>query len=223
MIWIVLFSVLSIYLLYTTLKTEPQIAKPGKDLRFDLSIGFYDAIFGCESEVRIPRLEAISDDTAIPVIRVLKIVVPPGVDCGTKLRLVGEGDASKNGGRPGDLFIQILTPAHDGGLRRKGLNIESEVNITKEQARIGCELIVKTIWGDLKIGVKPQTTQGDTLALKGCGISAPGSPTKKGNHTIHFFCQEHEFNEIPNILPSSDARSILPEAAYLGEGWGEGI
>jgi DnaJ-class molecular chaperone len=223
MIWIVLFSVLSVYLLYSTLKTERRATKPGKDLRLDLPIGFYDAILGCETEVRIPRLEAISDDTAIPVIRLLKIVVPAGVDCGTKLRLVGEGDASKNGGKPGDLFIQILAPVHDGGLQRKGLDIQSEVSITKEQSRTGCELAVKTIWGDLKIVVPPQTTQGDTLVLKGCGISAPGSPMKKGNHTIHFFCQEHEFNEISSIAPSSEAMSIIPETPYLGEGWGEGI
>jgi DnaJ-class molecular chaperone len=222
MIWIVLFSVLSIYLLYSTLKTERRIAKPGKDICLDLSIGFYDAILGCETEIRIPRLEAISDDTAIPVIRVLKIVVPPGVDGGTKLRLAGEGDASKNGGKPGDLFIQILAPAYDGGLRRKGLDIESEVSITKEQARIGCDLIIKTIWGDLKIVVPPQTLQGDTLVLRGCGISAPGTSKKKGNHIVYFFCQEHEFNETPGMAPS-DAMSILPEAPYLAEGWGEGI
>jgi DnaJ-class molecular chaperone len=223
MIWIVLFSVLSIYLLYSTLKTEHRATKPGKDLRLDLPIGFYDAILGCETEVRIPRLEAISDDTTIPVIRVLKIVVPPGVDCGTKLRLIGEGDASKNGGKPGDLFIHISAPVGAEGLQRKGLDIESEVSITKEQARIGCDLLVKTIWGDLKIVVLPKTMQGDTLVLKGCGVSAPGSPMKKGNHTIHFFYQEHEFKEISSIAPSEAISNILPEAPYLGEGWGEGI
>lgn len=222
MTWIVLFSVLSIYLLYTTLKTDRQVAKPGKDLFLDLPIGFYDAILGCEAEVKIPRLEAISDNTNIPVIRLLKIMVPPGVECGTRLKLAREGDASKNGGRAGDLFIQILAPVYGGGLQRKGLNIESEVTITKEQAQTGCDLVIKTIWGDLNIVVPPQTVQGDTLVLKGCGAPHPGSPNKKGNHVIHFFCQEHEFNEIPSITPSNTI-GILPEATYLGEGWGEGI
>ena len=222
MIWIVLFSVLSIYLLCTTLKTERQVAKPGKDLRLDLSIGFYDAILGCETEVRIPRLEAISDDANIPVIRLLKIMVPAGVECGTKLKLAREGDASKNGGRAGDLFIQILAPVYEGGLQRKGLNIESEVRITKEQAQMGCNLVIKTIWGDLNIVIPTQTMPGDTLVLKGCGVTSPGSPTKKGNHIIHFFCQEHEFNGTPSIT-LSDAIGILPEDTYLGEGWGEGI
>jgi DnaJ-class molecular chaperone len=218
MIWIVLFSVLSIYLLYTTLKTEHRVAKPGKDLFLDLSISFYDAILGCEAEVKIPRLEAISDNANIPVIRLLKIIVPPGVECGTKLRLAREGDASKNGGRAGDLFIQILAPVCEGELRRKGLDIDSNVSITKEQAQMGCDLIIKTIWGDLKVVVPPKTIQGDILVLKDCGISAPGSLTKKGNHTIHFFCREHEFNKISNIA-ASDVMNALPEAPYLGEGW----
>jgi DnaJ-class molecular chaperone len=222
MIWIVLFSVLSIYLLCTTLKTERQVAKPGKDLHLDLSIGFYDAILGCETEVRIPRLEAISDDTAIPVIRLLKIIVPPGVDYGTRLRLFGEGNASKNGGKAGDLFIHILAPLNDGGLLRKGLDIESEIAITKEQALLGCDLIVRTIWGDLNIVVPSKTIQGNTLVLKGCGVNRPGSSTIKGNHIIYFFCQDHEFNSSLKLTASSDAVS-LPEVAYLGEGWGEGI
>ncbi len=222
MIWIVLFSFLSIYLLCTTLKTERQVAKPGKDLCLDLSIGFYDAILGCEAEVRIPRLEAISDDANIPVIRVLKIMVPPGVECGTKLKLAREGDASKNGGRTGDLFIQILAPVYEEGLQRKGLNIESEVSITKEQAQMGCDFVVKTIWGDLNIVVPTKTMPGDTLVLKGCGVPHPGSLAKKGDHIIHFFCQEHKFNVMPSIVPS-DAIGILSEATYLGEGWGEGI
>ncbi len=219
MIWIVLFSVLSIYLLYSTLKTERQIAKPGKDLRFDLSIGFYDAILGCETEVRIPRLEAISDDTAIPVIRLLKITIPSGVECGTKLKLSGEGDASKNGGRAGDLFIHVIAPVQDKELLRKGLNIESEVGITKEQAVMGCNLVVQTIWGDLNIVVPPHTIQGDFLLLKGYGVATSGTPTKKGDHRINFFYQETEFSTLPMLAPAEEEASFL----YLEEGWGEGI
>ncbi len=219
MIWIVLFSVLSIYLLYSTLKTEPHVAKPGKDICLDLPIGFYDAILGCEAEVRIPRLEAISDDAAVPVIRLLKIMVPPGVECGTKLKLSGEGDASKNGGRAGDLFIHLVAPVKDKELLRKGLNIESEVGITKEQAAVGCNLVVHTIWGDLNIVVPPYTIQGDTFLLKGCGVAKPGSLTKKGDHKIHFFYQETEFNILAMLAPA-DEETGFP---YLEEGWGEGI
>ncbi len=219
MIWIVLFSVLSIYLLYSTLKTEQRAAKPGKDLRLDLSIGFYDAILGCEAEIRIPRLEAISDNATVPVIRLLKIMVPPGVECGTKLKLPGEGDASKNGGRAGDLFIQIIAPLQDKELLRKGLNIESEVGIGKEQAAAGCNLVVQTIWGDLTIVVSPYTIQGDTLLLKGCGVAKPGSLTKKGDHKIHFFYQEPEFSTLQMLAPAEEETSF----PYLEEGWGEGI
>jgi DnaJ-class molecular chaperone len=219
MIWIVLFSVLSIYLLYSTLRTEPHVAKPGKDICLDLSIGFYDAILGCEAEVRIPRLEAISDDAAIPVIRLLKIMVPAGVECGTKLKLTGEGDASKNGGRAGDLFIHLVAPVKDKELLRKGLNIESEVGITKEQAAVGCNLVVHTIWGDLNIVVPPSTIQGDMFLLKGCGVAKPGSLTKKGDHKIHFFYQETEFSILPMLAPA-DEETGFP---YLEESWGEGI
>jgi DnaJ-class molecular chaperone len=189
MIWIVLLAILSIYFLYTSIKTEHRVTKSGKDLRLDLSIGFYDAILGCETEVRIPRLEAISDDAAIQVIRLLKIMIPAGVDCGTKLRLKGEGDASKYGGRAGDLFIQVLAPLQDGELRRKGMNIESEVKISKEQAYTGCEVFVRTVWGEMKIVITPRSRNGDTIILKGCGVSKAEMPTKRGDHIIYLLCE----------------------------------
>ena len=220
MIWIILFSVLSIYLLYSTLKTEQRAANPGKDLSLDLAIGFYDAILGCETEVKIPRLEAISDDTAIPVIRVLKIVVPAGVGYGTKLRLSGEGDASKNGGRAGDLFIQLIVPAQDQELLRKELNIMSEVSITPEQAITGGDILVRTVWGDVVVLVPPHTVPGDTLVIHKYGVPKPGDPHKKGDHIIHFFRQEPESKVVPLLPPAAEAPGGFP---YLEEGWSEGI
>jgi DnaJ-class molecular chaperone len=182
----VLSFVIAIYLLYRTLRTERKISLQGEDLSLDIAIGFYDAILGCETEVRIPRLEAISDDVAVQVIRSLKIMVPPGVDAGTRLRLFGEGNASRSGGRAGDLLIQVLAPTKDGELRRKGMNIESEVEISRKQADTGDEALARTIWGESRIVIAAGTSSGDRVVLKGYGVANPKSPAKRGNHIIRF-------------------------------------
>ena len=77
----------------------------GEDLQFDLTLGFRDAIFGCEKTIRIQHLEVSSNSSVVPTIKTLTVNVPFGVDSETRLRVAGEGDASKSNGDPGDLYI----------------------------------------------------------------------------------------------------------------------
>ena len=39
--------------------------------------------------------------------KTLSVKVPPGVDNSDRIRLSGEGEASSNGGAPGDLYVQV--------------------------------------------------------------------------------------------------------------------
>ncbi len=38
--------------------------------------------------------------------------VPAGVDNGDRIRLSGEGEAGRNGGPPGDLYVEISVREH---------------------------------------------------------------------------------------------------------------
>jgi len=44
--------------------------------------------------------------------RTLEIKIPPGVDTGSRLRVVGEGESGPNGGPPGDLYVVIVAENH---------------------------------------------------------------------------------------------------------------
>ena len=44
--------------------------------------------------------------------RTLSVKVPPGVDEGDRIRLSGEGEAGRNGGPPGDLYVEIRVQPH---------------------------------------------------------------------------------------------------------------
>ena len=39
--------------------------------------------------------------------KTLSVKVPAGVDTGDRIRLAGEGEAGRNGGPPGDLYVEI--------------------------------------------------------------------------------------------------------------------
>ncbi|MGK7924866.1 MAG: DnaJ C-terminal domain-containing protein [Spirulina sp.] len=99
----------------------------GDDLRLDLNFNHQVAWFGGEEEIRIPKLIICNDclghgfiltetltqeeclscqsNGRIPHTRKLKIMIPAGVDTGTRLRVAREGDDGKYGGASGDLYI----------------------------------------------------------------------------------------------------------------------
>jgi DnaJ-class molecular chaperone len=106
---VLIFSLFCGHIVYQTFKDKPD--DQGGDLRLDLQLGFYDAMIGCKKEITIPRFEVNSDNQFLEVHRSLKVNIPAGSVDGDRLRLVGEGDTSKKGGRPGDLFILIIVPS----------------------------------------------------------------------------------------------------------------
>jgi DnaJ-class molecular chaperone len=58
------------------------------------------------------------------------INIPPGVDSGERLRVAGKGHAGVNGGRYGDLYIniQVAPPtAAEAMFKRKGADLNVEV------------------------------------------------------------------------------------------------
>ena len=44
--------------------------------------------------------------------KTLSVKVPPGVDYGDRIRLGGEGEAGRNGGPAGDLYVEVRVREH---------------------------------------------------------------------------------------------------------------
>lgn len=113
----------------------------------------------------------------------LTVKIPHGVENGSKMRIANEGNAGKNGGRTGDLYVIIhVKPSRE--FLRKGFDIFSELVISTPQAVLGDEVTVNTIYGE-DIAKIPQGTQNeDIITLKGKGVPYLGSDSQKGNHYI---------------------------------------
>ncbi|MBD2693663.1 DnaJ C-terminal domain-containing protein [Anabaena catenula] len=154
------------------------------NLKLNLNLGFYEAIFGCEKEIQFNHLEAKPDGNVMPVTRTLQISVPAGVKPGTRLLLSGEGDVNENGEKPGDLYVYLAMPLEEESLKRDGINIVSEIRITAAQAQIGTELSVNTIDGETKMMIPAGIRNGSYLTLAGHGVPKLGSPSERGDHMI---------------------------------------
>ena len=72
------------------------------------------------------------------------IIVPEGVDSGTKIRLKGQGARGNRNGPPGDLLITFQVEP-DRFFRREGLDVVAPVPINIAQATLGSKVQVRTI------------------------------------------------------------------------------
>ncbi len=109
--------------------------------------------------------------------RNVKVKIPNGVDTGSRLRIAGEGELGKNGGPPGDLYIEMIVRPH-AIFVRNGNNLVVETPISFTQAIFGSEIVVPTIDGKAKIRTSPGTQNGHILRLKGKGIQGFNMPGK---------------------------------------------
>lgn len=110
------------------------------------------------------------------VTRHIKVRIPPGVDTGVRLRMSGEGEAGRAGGRPGDLYVFIGVREHPE-FRREGPHLFTATELTLTQAVLGSEVSVPTLEGAASLTIPPGTQAGTTFTLKGKGLpSLDGGP-----------------------------------------------
>lgn len=100
------------------------------------------------------------------------IGVPAGVVEGTRLRIAGRGHAGRQGGRTGDLYVEIHVQPHPV-LRREGNNLVMTVPVAVHEAVLGARVDVPTLDGDLKLRIPPGTQAGQRFRVSGRGVPAP--------------------------------------------------
>jgi len=99
----------------------------------------------------------------------IKVKVPPGVDSGVRIRVPGKGEAGKNGGATGDLYVQIKVKAHPV-FERSGQDIFMKLPISFTQAALGCDIEIPTLDGKESVKIAPGTQNNSLLTLKGKGV-----------------------------------------------------
>lgn len=103
------------------------------------------------------------------------IKIPAGIPDGVTLRFKDRGNAGRNGGAYGDLFVTIEVTAHKV-LERKGNDIYMDKEIDVVTAVLGDEVEIPSVHGNLKMKVPAGTQPEKVLRLKG-----KGGPRFRGN------------------------------------------
>lgn len=107
----------------------------------------------------------------------LQVKVPAGIDTDQRLKLSSEGDSGTQGGRPGDLYVNIEVQPHEF-FERDGYDISCTVPVSFSQSALGAEIFVPTLDGKVEVKIPAGTQSGKKMRLKGKGV------TKLGGHGI---------------------------------------
>ncbi len=185
---------------------NPNGPRRGRDLQYRIHLNFEEAIFGKETNVTYVRQEANGQSKQHTV----KVKVPAGVEQGQQMRLQGQGEAGRNGGPYGDLYVVFEVGQSKEGFTRKGPNIYSIYPISFVQAALGDKIRVKTIRGDVELRI-PAGTQTDSMfRLRGEGAPYLNS-NRKGDHYVKVIVQ------VPKHLNEKEKRSLSKFADLTGE------
>jgi molecular chaperone DnaJ len=107
--------------------------------------------------------------------KALSVKVPPGVDDGDRIRLSGEGEAGRNGGPAGDLYVEIRVRPHKI-FERSGANLSCEVPVSFSTATLGGEVELPTLDGHVSLKVPGGTQSGRVFRLRGKGVRTVRDP-----------------------------------------------
>jgi curved DNA-binding protein len=137
-----------------------RMPQKGEDILYELTISLEEAASGGEKRISYRKNGKVED---------VSVKIPRGMPSGKKLRLAGKGMEGKNGGPPGDLYLQIAIKEHPL-FSREGDDLIVEKEIAFSEAVLGTTIEVPTLEGLKKVKVPPGTQSHTKMRLKGLGI-----------------------------------------------------
>jgi len=104
------------------------------------------------------------------ITRKINVKVPAGVDDGTRIRLVGEGEAGQLGGPAGNLYVVVAVEPHQFFVRN-GSDVLLKMPVNVAQAALGATVDIPTLDGGQETLEIPAGTQtGVQFRKRGLGV-----------------------------------------------------
>jgi len=116
--------------------------------------------------------------------RQVKVKVPAGIEDGTRLRVVGQGEGGLRGGPPGDLYVVVRVEEHEI-FARDGADLHVEHELSAFRAALGTEIEVPTLEGTEKVTVPAGVQPGGAQVLRGRGLPRV-QRSGRGDLVVHF-------------------------------------
>jgi molecular chaperone DnaJ len=118
---------------------------------------------------------------------VVDVRIPPGAQSGSRLRVAAKGNAGRNGGVAGDLYITVRVNPHSF-FAREGDDIHIQVPVSVSEAGLGAKIEVPTIDGRALLKVPQGTQNGQKFRLREKGVMN-ARKDKRGDEIVEVVIQ----------------------------------
>lgn len=115
----------------------------------------------------------------------VKLKIPPGIEDGRQMRLLGKGDTGERGADAGDLFVAVKIKPHKR-FQRAGRDIVARQRVNFAEAALGAEIEIETLDGVATARVQPGAQHGDIARVKGVGLPPLGKTAPRGDLIVQF-------------------------------------
>ncbi|MGL4982454.1 MAG: molecular chaperone DnaJ [Treponemataceae bacterium] len=149
------------------------------------------------------------------------LTIPAGIDNGNRITISQKGNAGRNGGRTGDLYVYIHTRAHES-FERNNHDLYCAIPISFIQATLGTEITVATLDDKkIKLKVAAGTQSGKLLRIPHEGVPSPRSG-KKGDLYIKLIVKTPtkltgQSKQLLEQIAQIEKESTTPKALPLSE------
>jgi curved DNA-binding protein len=148
-------------------RSAPISPRRGRDVEYEVDLTLEEAFRGTERALEIDghRVQAS---------------IPLGVRTGTRVRLAGRGEAGRNGGTAGDLYL-IIKVLPNEIFERDGDDLHFDAPIDIFTAIAGGEIRIPALERPLTLTIPPRTNANRTFRLRGKGMPYLREPNKRGD------------------------------------------
>jgi curved DNA-binding protein len=150
-------------------RAAPNRAIPGEDYDVAASLTLEQAYSGTQLAINLSV--PVIDDTGrmSRTSKSLEIQIPKGAVSGQRLRLRGQGSKGHNGGRDGDVYVNIQLLPHPL-YRVEGRNLYVDLLLAPWEAALGVTIEFLTLGGEVELNVAAGTNTGQQLRLGKRGL-----------------------------------------------------
>lgn len=152
---------------------------------------------------------------SLPTGKTMALNLPAGVTDGQVIRLKGQGNASLDGGKPGDAMVTVRFVKHPL-FAAEGTNLRLELPIGLDEAVLGGKVTVPTLSGKVQVSIPANSSGGRSLRLKGKGL-----PGKSGHGdllvTLRIVLPEETDKDLEKLMTAwREAGRVKPRGPEFG-------
>jgi molecular chaperone DnaJ len=130
----------------------------------------------------------------------IKLKIPAGVDTGSRLRSVSQGEAGTRGGPAGDLYVVLSVKSHSV-FEREENDLSCDVPVSFSQLALGAEISIPSLDGEMKLKIPAGTPSDKIFRIRGQGVP---SVSGRGRGDLHICIQV----EIPKHLNAAQKDAL---------------